>query len=339
METGSGEKLSLKIPRFSGEKREKWKEWMYQFQSVLEASDLLDALFEPNPAAGAAVTTAITTEAADKDDEVPGDAEARKAAREWKEKDRKIFFKLIMYTTDKAANIVRQFAEDMEPGKGHRAWQALKAKYEHTGVLGLVEAKREYMEATMNEGDDPDIFLAEMEAFQRKFRELGEPISDRSLMTQIMMKLPPNYDSLLDFMGYDATLSYEDMKEQIRNHWKRKVARGLHAAVDAAKALAAEAKEKGLCFTCGFPGHVMVANCPNSSGKRAPNGPGRNGNGGRGNNPKRRGGSGGGRSKPAGGRGGRSGNNRKPGGYLKPSPFFSNDGRCYVCDQEGHKVV
>jgi hypothetical protein len=265
METGSGEKLSLKIPRFSGEKREKWKEWMYQFQSVLEASDLLDALFEPNPAAGAAVTTAITTEAADKDDEVPGDAEARKAAREWKEKDRKIFFKLIMYTTDKAANIVRQFAEDMEPGKGHRAWQALKAKYEHTGVLGLVEAKREYMEATMNEGDDPDIFLAEMEAFQRKFRELGEPISDRSLMTQIMMKLPQNYDSLLDFMGYDATLSYEDMKEQIRNHWKRKVARGLHAAVDAAKALAAEAKEKGLCFTCGLPGHVM-ANCPNSSG-------------------------------------------------------------------------
>lgn len=60
----------------------------------------------------------------------------------------------------------------------------------------------------MNKGDEPDIFLAEMEAFQRKFKELGEPISDG---TQIMMKLPPSYDySLLDSIGYDATLSYEE---------------------------------------------------------------------------------------------------------------------------------
>lgn len=81
METGSGEKLSLKIPRFSGEKREKWKEWMYQFHSVLESSDLLDALFEPNPAAEAAVTTAITTKATDTTaGEVPGDAEAKKGS-------------------------------------------------------------------------------------------------------------------------------------------------------------------------------------------------------------------------------------------------------------------
>lgn len=33
--------------------------------------------------------------------------------------------------------------------------------------------------------------MAEMEAFQRKFKELGEPISDGSLMTQIMVKATP----------------------------------------------------------------------------------------------------------------------------------------------------
>ncbi len=71
----------------------------------------------------------------------PGDAEARKAAREWKEKDRKIFYKHVMYTTDKAASIVRQFAEDTEPGQGHRAWKALRDKYEHTEILGLVGGK------------------------------------------------------------------------------------------------------------------------------------------------------------------------------------------------------
>ena len=235
---------------------------MYQFQSVLEASDLLDTLFEPNPAAGAALTT-ISTDAADKAGDVPSDTAARKAAREWKEKDRKIFFKLVMYTTDKAASIVRQFAEDKEAGKGQRAWQALKDKYEHTGKVGRVEVQRELMEATMSEGDDPDVFLAKMESYQRKLEELKQPLSDETLQTIILSKLPSNYDTLVTIIEADGELTYAAMKEQIRTFWKRRV-RGIHAAVDAAKALAAEAKEKGLCFGCGLPGHFK-ANCPNNS--------------------------------------------------------------------------
>ena len=73
--TEASDKLSLKIPRFSGGEPQKWEEWMYQFQSVLEASDLLDTLFEPNPAAGAALTT-ISTDAADKAGDVPSDTAA-----------------------------------------------------------------------------------------------------------------------------------------------------------------------------------------------------------------------------------------------------------------------
>ena len=54
------------------------------------------------------------------------------------------------------------------------------------------------------------------------------------------------------------------MKDLVREYWKRKVKEGNHDAEDAAKALAAEAKgqQEGLsCYGCGMPGHI-ARDCP-----------------------------------------------------------------------------
>ena len=168
--------FSVKIPPFTGESPEKFEEWSYQFQAVLDAAGLLETLFEPNPADAEATAAATTTT----EGEVPGEAEAKKAAKDWKDKDKSIFFKLILCTSDKAGSIVRQFAAETEAGRGQRAWQALRNKYEHTGKTGRVELQKEFMTATMGPGDDPDVFIGYMEGIVRKLEVLKLSTSEET---------------------------------------------------------------------------------------------------------------------------------------------------------------
>ena len=322
--------FSVKIPPFTGESPEKFEEWSYQFQAVLDAAGLLETLFEPNPA-DAEATAAVTTTT---EGEVPGEAEAKKAAKDWKDKDKSIFFKLILCTSDKAGSIVRQFAAETEAGRGQRAWQALRNKYEHTGKTGRVELQKEFMTATMGPGDDPDVFIGYMEGIVRKLEVLKLSTSEETLQTTILSKLPSNYETLVTLLEADEGLSYTAMKERIRTFYKRSV-RGAYAAEDAAKALAVEeAKEKGLCFGCGLPGHV-IADCRRIGAQNKKAGGGRG-------NPNKHPGGGGGRNKPRGGGrggGGFGNNHKKPagGGGRKP-PSNKEDIICYRCDGKGHKV-
>ena len=57
-------------------------------QAVLEGADLLENLLKKKPAEVEATTTTVTA-----------NAEAVKALKDWKDKDRKIYFMLVLYTT------------------------------------------------------------------------------------------------------------------------------------------------------------------------------------------------------------------------------------------------
>ena len=107
-------RISLKTKPFSGNKPEEWGDFKLRMQAVLEGADLLENLLKKKPAEVEATTTTVTA-----------NAEAVKALKDWKDKDRKIYFMLVLYTTEGASSVVQQFAEDTEPGKGQRAWKAL----------------------------------------------------------------------------------------------------------------------------------------------------------------------------------------------------------------------
>jgi hypothetical protein len=103
-------RISLKTKPFSGNKPEEWGDFKLRMQAVLEGADLLENLLKKKPAEVEATTTTVTA-----------NAEAVKALKDWKDKDRKIYFMLVLYTTEGASSAVQQFAEDTEPGKvsGH----------------------------------------------------------------------------------------------------------------------------------------------------------------------------------------------------------------------------
>ena len=189
------DKITLKIRRFTG-KREEWPEWKLKFQAVLEGADLLDTL--------------LSSEPIDADTDA---AEDRETAAKWRKKDRKIYFQLILYTTEAAGNLVEQF-EDICSGK--MAWEALKNKYEHQGTVGKVDLHKELMESSMGEAEDPDSFFIKIEGIQKRLKALGQVISEDMVQGMILSKLPSNYNTLTTIMEADDDLTYESMKNQVR---------------------------------------------------------------------------------------------------------------------------
>lgn len=226
----------------------------------------------------------------------------------WNKNDRKIYSKLILYTSDDAGSLVEQY-ESLRSGK--KAWEALKDKYDPKGRGGRVDLYRDMMQARLSDGDDPDKLFLRMEANRRQLQDLEQTFSEEMLLDITLSKLPPVYETLTTILEADNELKYDDMKEQVRGYWKRKV-KGIldqDTAEDTVKALTA-VKEKGVCYGCGLTGHIKT-NCPRNT--QSNTGGGLTGDG------KHRG-----------------GDNKGDWRGDQDKPFR---GYCHVCSEQGHKAI
>jgi hypothetical protein len=288
------EKLGFRsklVQVFSG-KPEEWRRFKVKLQAALEESDLLETLESEKPVVAEGATQG-----------------ERKALANWVKNDRKIYSKLILYTSNDAGSLVEQF-ESSRSGK--LAWDALKAKYDPQGRAGKVDLYRDLMAVKLENGEDPDKLFLRMEGNRRQLQDMEQTVSDEMLLGMTLSKLPPSYDTLVTILEADDELKYDDMKEQVRAYWKRKVKGSLSRqdAVEVKALAAAEVKQKGACYGCGLTGHIKV-NCPKNT----------------------QGNTGGGWRAYGKHRGGDDGGDRRGG---QDRPF---KGLCHVCSREGHKAM
>lgn len=314
------EKSNLKIKIYTG-KVEEWPQWKMKFQAVLNGKGLLATLKSEKP--GESATTEV------------------KAA--WQKKDQDIFFQLILHTSGAAGSLVEQFEEECS---GQLAWKALIEKYEQKGSVGAVDLHKEMMKCRLGDNQDPDLFFALLESFQRRLKALKQIVTNEMLVAMILSKLPPGYDTIcaiLEAGGIDGSpFTYDQVKERIRAYYKRRIADGTDEEdeKDGAKALAVDARGGGreqkspLCFGCGEAGHLKFQ-CPkrNKTGQGAGGGWRGNGNKHRGGGRGGRGGFGGRQQQQRGGGRGYGNWNRGPGNHKTPFKL-----RCYSCNREGHKA-
>jgi len=279
------DKVITKISPFSG-KPEDWEGWRCKFEAVLYGKDMLGDLTSSRPVVGGSVTQANLNA--------------------WKEKDKALFYQLILNTSGAALQLVQQFKTDY---KGQDAWNALVEKYEGGGDLGAVDLIVQLLALKMDESEDPDLFFVRVESLQVRLKALGLEINERLMRVICIVKLPPNYATLRVCVqanrdGEDAH-PLERFKERVRLFWRTNILLGEGGdddgdapESDVAKAFVAKggAGKRGVvCHGCGEPGHVKP-DCPKGAYYR-------------------------GRGKDAAGSG--------------VTPFR---GSCYVCGKGGHKA-
>ena len=261
---------AIRVLTFSGKKKD-WPMWEAKYAARARAKGWYQVLVGATEVPAAA--TVLT------DQQVTLQA-ARKANEDG-------YADLLLSMEDEVTfNIVNEAkTTDLPDGSLPKAWKDLKARFAPSTKSELVDLRREFMTLTIETGDDPEEFLTNLEAINRKIRNIDatRAMNDDDVLIQAMATLPSEYDHLIPgwterIGATQDPLTMEQLKTELRTVYKRQLKRGNDdepkalAAIDEMAAAAMETspnrgthygdRRSGVrvCYNCGEPGHIAL-NC------------------------------------------------------------------------------
>ena len=181
------DKSSIRISKFSGEKID-WKLWSELMRAKLMTLDLLEVI-EKKPA-----------EIPDKDADL-----TMKNVKELHDKNIRTYLELIGNVDMKARKgrmainlIIATKTKDYPNGNAAQAWHNLSRKFEPKTSSEMGRLKLMYANARLNYKQDPDGFVDYMERLREQLNELGDHISSRTFLMDLVTKLGSGYDVVIE---------------------------------------------------------------------------------------------------------------------------------------------
>jgi hypothetical protein len=80
------------------------------------------------------------------------------------------------------------------------AWERLKNKYEPQSAPSLVKMEKQFRQSALKQGQDPDVWITELEDYRMKLGELGSSISENQFILHILNNMTANYSLQLVMM-------------------------------------------------------------------------------------------------------------------------------------------
>ena len=170
---------------------------------------------------------------------------------------------LSMDTTDNAGKVAlalvrRSKSEDFPNGGDARvAFENLKRRFEPKNAQTLGKLTRKFHNTAMKKGDDPDLYLLELENTRYKLEEMGESITDQAFFLKVINGLSNEYiRQVEDFekkLNANQPITIEEIHEAVVGLYFR-----LQSETDDGKedqAMAMTGQYKGYCRECGKYGH------------------------------------------------------------------------------------
>jgi hypothetical protein len=76
----------------------------------------------------------------------------------------------------------------------------LKNKYEPQSAPSLVKMEKQFRQSALKKGQDPDVWITELEDYRMKLDELGSSISENQFIFHILNNMTADYDLQLAMM-------------------------------------------------------------------------------------------------------------------------------------------
>jgi hypothetical protein len=100
-----------------------------------------------------------------------------------------------------AFNIIKGCkTKDYPDGNGAIAWERLKNKYEPVSAPSMVKLEKQFRELSLKKGQDPEIWITELEDLCVKLENIGSCFTENQFMIHILNNLTSDYDLQLALM-------------------------------------------------------------------------------------------------------------------------------------------
>ena len=94
-----------------------------------------------------------------------------------------------------AFNIVKGCkTKDYPDGNAASAWEKLKNKYEPVSAPSMVKLDKQFRELTLKKGQDPEVWITELEDIRVRLDDMGSSIPENQFMIHVLNNLTADYD-------------------------------------------------------------------------------------------------------------------------------------------------
>jgi hypothetical protein len=94
-----------------------------------------------------------------------------------------------------AFNIIRACkTKDYPDGNGAIAWERLKNKYEPVSAPSMVKLEKQFKELSLKKGQDPEVWITELEGLCIKLENMGYCITENQFMIHALNNFTSDYD-------------------------------------------------------------------------------------------------------------------------------------------------
>jgi hypothetical protein len=138
----------------------------------------------------------------------------------------------------------------------------LKNKFEPSSAPSLVKQEKQFRQCSLKKGQDPDIWITELEDYRMRLEELGSSIPDNQFILHILNNMTGDYDLQLAMMEKRVTdksnpLTIDEIRDNLNLRFERlNEKQNEESEHDNYQEVALFSGQfKGKCRNCGAIGH------------------------------------------------------------------------------------
>ena len=111
-------------------------------------------------------------------------------------------------------------SKDYPDGNAATAWERLKNKYEPISAPSMVKLEKQFRGLALKKGQDPEVWITELEDLRVRLEDMGSSISDNQFMIHMLNNLTSDYELQLALMekrvgDAEKPLTVEEIKAEL----------------------------------------------------------------------------------------------------------------------------